>query len=133
MEDTAPELSVNTKYGRLYRKPTTDLSQINLNKPSEVKQCVIDGTLMPSITNVIAVKNSPFLINWATKLVAQWPAKLTAEPYKAVEYLKETANRERDFWGAQGSKIHYAAEQIALGNDVDLSDYSDYEKACITD
>lgn len=141
MEDTAPELSVNTKYGRLYRKPTTDLSQINLNKPSEVKQCVIDGTLMPSITNVIAVKNSPFLINWATKLVAQeavkvaqqWPAKLTAEPYKAVEYLKETANRERDFWGAQGSKIHYAAEQIALGNDVDLSDYSDYEKACITE
>lgn len=142
MEDTSPELSVASKnYGRLYRKPTTDLSKINLNNDAEVKQCIIDGTLMPSITNVISVKNSPFLINWATKLVAQeavkvaqnWPQRLTAEPNKAINYLKETANRERDFWGNQGSKIHYAAEQIALGNDIDLSDYTDYEKACITE
>jgi hypothetical protein len=142
MEDTSPELSVASKnYGRLYRKPTTDLSKINLDNDAEVKECIIDGTLMPSITNVIAVKNSPFLMTWATKLVAQeavriaqtFPHKLTAEPNKAINYLKETANRERDFWGNQGSKIHYAAEQIALGNDIDLSDYTDYEKACVTE
>ena len=142
MEDTSPELSVASKnYGRLYRKPTTDLSKINLDNDTEVKECIIDGTLMPSITNVIAVKNSPFLMTWATKLVAQeavriaqtFPHKLTAEPNKAINYLKETANRERDFWGNQGSKIHYAAEQIALGNDIDLSDYTDYEKACVTE
>lgn len=141
MENTAPQLSVSTKYGRLYYRPTTDISKINLKNDAEVRQCIIDGTLMPSITNVIGIKNSPFLTTWATKLVAQeavkvaqqWPHKLTDDPNKAVAYLKEAANRERDFWGNQGTRIHYAAEQIALGNDIDLTDYTDYEKACITE
>lgn len=141
-EDQAPELSIASKnYGRLYRMPETDIETISLNDDENIKQNIIEGNLMPSITNVISVKNSPFLMTWATRLVAQeavniaqkWPHKLTSEPAKAIAYLKETANRERDFWGNQGSRIHYACEMIARGEDIDLSEYTDYEKASIAE
>ena len=141
-EDQAPELSIASKnYGRLYRMPETQIDSININNDESIKQNIIDGHLMPSITNVISIKNSPFLMPWATRLVAQeavniaqkWPHKLTSEPSKAIGYLKETANRERDFWANQGSRIHYACEMIARGEDVDLSEYTDYEKASIAE
>lgn len=141
-EDQAPELSIASKnYGRLYRMPETELDIMDTLNDDSIKEHIIDGKLMPSITNVIAVKNSPFLMTWATRLVAQeavniaqkWPHKLTDEPSKAVNYLKETANRERDFWGNQGSRIHYACEMIARGENVDLSDYTDYEKASVAE
>lgn len=140
-EDTSPELSLSSpKYGRLYRMPETEINLDTLDD-AKTRELIIEGTLMPSITNVISVKNSPFLINWATRLVAQeavnvaqkWPHKLTDQPYKAVDYLKETANRERDFWGAQGSKIHYACEQIALDLPVDMTEFTDYEKASVAE
>lgn len=142
IEDQAPELSVASKnYGRLYHMPETDITNINHNDDASVKEAIINGDLMPSITNVIAVKNSPFLMPWATRLVAQeavniaqkWPQKLTQEPSKSIAYLKETANRERDFWGNQGSRIHYACEMIARGEEIDLSEYTDYEKASIAE
>lgn len=141
-EDQAPELSIASKnYGRLYRMPETELDVMDTLNDDVIKEHIIDGKLMPSITNVISVKNSPFLMTWATRLVAQeavniaqkWPHKLTAEPSKAVAYLKETANRERDFWGNQGSRIHYACEMIARGENVDLSEYTDYEKASVAE
>lgn len=142
IEDSSPELSISSaKYGRLYRLPESEISEKDLTNDSKVKELLIEGKLMPSITNVISVKSSPFLMPWATRLVAQeavniaqkWPNKLTDQPYKAVDYLKETANRERDFWGAQGSRIHYACEMIALGKDVDMSEYTDYEKASVAE
>lgn len=141
-EDQAPELSIASKnYGRLYRMPETELDVQDTLNDELLKEHIIGGKLMPSITNVISVKNSPHLMTWATRLVAQeavniaqkWPHKLTSEPSKAVSYLKETANRERDFWGNQGSRIHYACEMIARGETVDLSGYTDYEKASIAE
>lgn len=142
LENSAPELSIATKkYGRLYRLPGSDLSQYNLKDDAVLKSLILSGELMPSITNVISVKNSPFLLDWATKLVAQeavniaskWPQKLVSEPAKAVKYLKDTAVRERDHWGSQGTNVHNAIEKLALGEDVDLSQYTDYEKACISE
>ena len=141
-EDQSPELSIATKnHGRLYRMPETEITDLDITNDDAIREHVVEGKLMPSITNVISVKNSPFLMTWATRLVAQeavniaqkWPHKLTAEPAKAVAYLKETANRERDFWGNQGSRIHYACEMIAKGEHVDLTDYTDYEKASIAE
>lgn len=140
-ETSAPALSVSTPYGRLYVKPGETLEPKEYRTKQQCRKLIENGTLMPSITNIISTKSSPHLITWASRLIAEeaikveqkWPGKLTEDPAKAVKYLKETANRERDHWGTQGTNIHNAVEKMALGEKINIEDYTDYEKASIAE
>jgi hypothetical protein len=139
--NTSPALSVSTPYGRLYVKPGTNLQPKDYRTKQQCRKLINDGVLMPSVTNIISMKSSPHLIAWASRLIAEeavkveqkWPGKLTADPSKAVKYLKETANRERDHWAQQGTNIHNAVEKLAAGETIDISSYTDYEQASIAE
>jgi hypothetical protein len=138
---SAPELSIHTPFGRLYYSPENPVTEEQVRTKAMCRDLISEGKLFPSVTNVISMKSSPHLITWASRLIAEeaikveqkWPGKLTQNPSKAVSYLKETANRERDHWGTQGTNIHNAVEKIALGEKINIDNYSDYEKASIAE
>lgn len=139
--NTAPPLSVATPYGRLYIKPGANLQPKEYRTKQQCRKLIADGVLMPSVTNIISMKSSPHLIDWASRLIAEeavkveqkWPGKLSSDPAKAVKYLKDTANRERDHWAQQGTNIHNAVEKLAMGEEIDINSYTDYEKASISE
>jgi len=146
-EDTNPALSVRAvpphrerwdTIGRLYRRPEFVLPTDYQSLPT-LKQLITDGHLMPSITNVIGVRNSPHLIPWASKLVAQtaieiakkWPSQITARPESALKWLKDVPEREKVFWGNQGTRVHTACELLAMGKTIDHLKLTEYEQACV--
>jgi len=145
--DSSPELSVKTvdegkeqwdSIGRLYRRPGFVLPEDYRSLPV-LRKLVAEGKLMPSITNVIGVRSAPFLVPWAAKLTAQeairvvksWPELITDKPAKALHYLKNTAEREKTFWGTQGTNIHRACELLALDKDISDLTLTEYEQQSV--
>lgn len=119
-----PEFAVMTEYGRLYLRPE-DVPHKELFL-KDVRKSIIEGKLLPSVTNILGVRDKPFLVPWAAKLVATkaveiantYPERMKQAPEKAIQYLKGLANADRDSAATQGSKVHRAAETLALGNDM---------------
>lgn len=126
------------KIGRLYRKPDFILPDDYQSLPV-LKELIRNGDLMPSITNVIDVKNSPYLVDWAAKLVAKEAVKIAVKHINqilereeaAFKYLKNLPHTEKTFWGTQGTNVHYACELLFLGQDISHLTFTAYEKACI--
>lgn len=119
-----PEFAVMTPYGRLYLRPEHVPNKAELMK--DVRQSILDGLLLPSVTNVIGVRDKPFLVPWAAKLVAtkavelanKFPQRMKEAPDAAIRHLKGLANSDRDAAAMQGSKVHRAAETLALGREM---------------
>jgi hypothetical protein len=145
--DSTPQLSVKLSeegkeqwdnIGRLYRRPDFILPE-NYRSLPVLRKLVLEGQLVPSITNVIGVRAAPFLLPWATKLVAQeavqisekWPELIRNSPAKALYHLKNTAEREKIKWGTQGTNIHGALELLAQGEDISELELTDYERLSV--
>lgn len=109
---------------RMTRKPKQGLTFSPGNH-----QYRLDGQIVPGVTTIIGVldKSGP-LTKWAAKTVAEYvadnPAGVDAlrdmgrEPMVAA--LKEVPFQKRDAAAERGHKFHWYAEQILLGNEVDV-------------
>jgi hypothetical protein len=145
--DTNPPLAVRAvppyrerwdKIGRLYHKPGFELPSDYQSLPV-LKQLISNGDLVPSITNVIDVKGSPYLVDWAAKLVAKegirigirFAQDLAAREEKAFKYLKDIPHSEKTFWGTQGTNVHTACELISLGKEYSHLKLTEYEQQCV--
>jgi hypothetical protein len=126
------------KVGRLYRKPDFILPEDFRSLPV-LKKLILNGDLVPSITNVIDVKGSPYLVDWAAKMVAEegirlalrFPQEIAAREEKAFKYLKNMPHEYKTFWGSQGTNVHNVAELIALEQDISAFTLTEYESGCV--
>jgi hypothetical protein len=135
-----PVLAIATTdtIGRLYRRP--DFVLPDKLPVKKIKELVLAGDLVPSTTNIISVRNSPYLIPWASRLVAKTAVELARSnpnlflervkknPYGAIDYFKNAPTRERDFAGSQGSKIHLGLEFLGQNKPIDHLTLTDYER-----
>lgn len=145
--DSNPQLSVRVvppyrerwdKVGRLYRRPDFILPE-NYQSLPVYKGLIQSGDLVPSITNVIDVKNNPFLTDWAAKMTAKEAVKMAVQHTRAViereeaafKYLKDIPYKHMTFWGTQGTNVHNACELISLGQTITHMPLTEYEKGCV--
>lgn len=120
--------------GRLYRRPGFKLPS-DFRDPQVLRKLIINNDLMPSVTNVIAVRNAPHLLGWVAKMVAEeavnvverYPGLIQTKPGAAIKYLKGTADRFRDAAGLQGTHIHEGAELLGQNRSIDHLKLTDYE------
>lgn len=146
-QDSNPPLAVRVvpenkerwdRIGRLYRQPGCDLPNDYTSLPT-LLELIKDNKLVPSITNVIGVRGSSYLVDWAAKLVATEAVKLAIHhPRHIVEreeaafrYLKDIPHKEKVFWGTQGTNVHNACELLSLNQDISHLKLTEYEKACV--
>lgn len=146
-KDTNPVLSVRVvpeykerwdKVGRLYKKPDCELPADFTALPV-LRELIKENKLVPSITNVIGVRGSSYLVDWAAKLVAteairvavKHPRQIIEREESALRYLKNIPHNEKVFWGTQGTNIHNACELLSLNQDISHLKLTDYEKACV--
>lgn len=123
------------RIGRLYHKPGFQLPSDFQSLPV-LTELIRNGDLMPSITNVIGVRNSPYLVDWAAKMVATESIKLALKHVEeirrreqdAFKYLRNLPYNEMTFWGTQGTNIHSASELLFWGKDVSHFKLTEYEK-----
>lgn len=108
---TNPELSIAStqQVGRLYQLPGDTYPKV-INT-AKAKQGLADGTLFPSITNVIGVANKN-LEQYAVYMMGKALREGKNQTEAAKEYITF-----RDFAAARGSAVHLLIEQyIAAGN-----------------
>lgn len=133
-DDYAPELAIPIPdpVGRCYRKPGSkpleysDEGKLKLPPKKKYYEFLEAGIWVPSITNIIGLRNRPYLQGWAAKLAVEeaieiekkWPGYLLKKRYSAVKYLKQAGDRNRDAAGLQGSIVHDMLEKYALGEEV---------------
>lgn len=115
---TTPKLALDSAFGRLYRRPSTDPQEL-----PGVEDALASGSLMPSVTNVIGCLDKPFLTTWYGKLAAEdavetvrkHPGLIESRPQAAVGWLKKAGHRRLTAAAALGDEVHQAAEALALG------------------
>lgn len=129
--EAAPALSIPAPdpIGRLYRLPTSEPLRTGPNGgvilPTDevIAAKIRSGEWMPSITNILSVRNAPHLMGWAARKAAQtaiemetkYPGSLVARPAAAAKYLSTAHERDRDNAAGQGTAVHYACELLAQG------------------
>lgn len=140
-QDPVLAFSPSEKIGRVYRKPDTVIPEgASLH---QIKNFIREGKLVPSTTNIIGVRSSPYLIPWASRVVAQAAVNMAnnnpnffvrakANPFGAIDYFKQAPERERDFWGEQGSRIHLACELLAQQKQIPFV-MTEYEEASVNE
>lgn len=146
-KDSNPALAVRVvdgykerwdKVGRLYRRPDFELPENYTSLPI-LRELIKDNKLVPSITNVIGVRGSSYLVDWAAKLVAKEGVRLAVKHIDAIvsreeaafRYLKDIPHNEKVFWGTQGTNIHNACELLSLNQDISHMKLTAYESACV--
>lgn len=146
-KDSNPALSVRVvpeykerwdKIGRLYRRPDFELPDNYTSLPI-LRELINENKLVPSITNVIGVRGSSYLVDWAAKLVAKEGVRLAVKHIDAIvsreeaafKYLKDIPHKEKVFWGTQGTNIHNACELLSLNQDISHMKLTAYEAACV--
>lgn len=133
-DDTNPALSVPlpAPIGRVYRMPgsaplpTGPNGGVILPAEEEYHAKIVSGEWVPSITNVVGVRAAEHLQLWAAGKAAKEvvsiaqrdPNAIINNPEGVVGYAKRAADRDRDDAADKGTRVHFACEQIALGNEV---------------
>ena len=82
-----------------------------------------EGLLVPSVTNIIGVRDKPHLVPWSGRLAVEaafdfcekWPDLVKKDRRRAVRYCKQASDRDRDAAADHGTTVHEAAEAVALG------------------
>lgn len=134
-DDGAPKLSIPLPepFGRVYRMPgsaplrTGPNGGVILPSEDEYHAKIVSGEWVPSITNVLGVRNAEHLIPWSAgraakamlELIDKAPERVRKNPAGALSFARLAAERERDAAAEQGTRVHYACEQIALGKEVE--------------
>lgn len=123
---TNPALAVDSPFGRLYRKPTdTSIDDsVSSSNPDILWQLVKEGTLVPSVTNVIDVSDKPFLKVWAARLSAEaafdafgsHPDAAMKRPQEGIRWAKTAHERSLANSAALGSLVHDICEKRVLGD-----------------
>ena len=134
--ETDPALSIDAggAIGRVYRSPI-DEHEYALE---EIPEALYNGHLYPSITNVLNVRNMPYLQQWVANKVAKeavrvgqnWPEKYRTEPIQAERYLKSLHTVDLSQAAQRGTNVHAAMEALALGGKVPNTLTED-ERKCV--
>lgn len=132
----APALSIDAgvSIGRVYRTPTDE----HTYAPEEIPEALYNGNLFPSITNVLNVRNMPYLQQWVANMVAKeavrvgqrWPEKYRNDAIGAERYLKSLHTQNLNDAANRGTNVHAAMEALALGGKVPNSLTED-ERLCV--
>lgn len=146
-EDTNPALSLPLPepIGRVYRVPDSpELRRgpnggVILPSSEDIIKNILDSRWLPSITNILDVRNSPHLIKWAASkgvkafydMMKRSPQKVASNPEGAILYAILASDRDRDEAAVRGTKVHYACEQISLGRSIRPSYLSNAEWAYV--
>ncbi|HLX34682.1 MAG TPA: hypothetical protein VKR30_05495 [Candidatus Limnocylindrales bacterium] len=103
-------------------RPTS--TQVGLVRDSRHRYSWNGGTLMPSVTTILGVKDKPGLVGWAKRETAACAVRNlpmlarmaeTGGPTAAVEWLKRIPDFRRDAAADLGTRVHAAAEALAKG------------------
>lgn len=114
---TDPKLSVEStkEIGRLYQKPDGEYAK--KIRGSVAYEGIENGTLFPSITNIIGVASGDFS-GW--QMHEFWKAKKAgASVYEA----SKAADNLRDFAAARGTAVHDVIDSMMSGGSQDVKDY----------
>jgi hypothetical protein len=89
------------------------------------------GPLYPSVTTILGIKDKPALVGWAKRETAACAIRnlevlermvQSGGAQAAVEWLKRIPDFQRDASADLGTAVHAAAETIARGEPVSISD-----------
>ncbi len=137
-EGSSPKLSIDLPkpIGRVYREP----SNTKEYKRNEIPEAIYNGELVPSITNVLDVKNIPYLQQWAATKTAReairigqrWPEKFRTDAIAAERYLKNLHNEDLKAAATRGTNVHQAMELLALGQKIPNTLTEDERKCVIS-
>jgi hypothetical protein len=147
IDDSNPVLAVRVvppykerwdRIGRLYHKPGFVLPDDYMSVPV-YRDLIKQGSLVPSITNVIDVLSSQYLIDWGAKLVAveairlalKFENELKHRPAAAEKYLKNIPHERKTFAGTRGTKVHKACELLSLEKSIAHLPLTEDEQACV--
>lgn len=133
---STPALSIDAggSIGRVYRSPVDEHEYAR----EEIPEALYNGNLFPSITNVLNVRNMPYLQQWVANMVAKeavrvgqkWPEKFRQAPVDAEKYLKSLHTKNLETAAIRGTNVHAAMEALTLGGKVPNSLTED-ERLCV--
>jgi len=135
-QGSSPKLSIDLPkpIGRVYREPENTKEY----KRAEIPEALYSGELMPSITNVLDVKNIPYLQQWAATKTAReairvgqrWPEKFKYDAVAAERYLKSLHIKDLETSAIRGTNVHGAMELLALGQKIP-NGLTEDERKCV--